>query len=95
MAIIEPIEKLSDATQDMKRAIDSLNEEMGAIDVYNQRADATTNPELKKILLHNANEEKEHAVMLIEWIRQHDEHFAKEAKEYLFADTKDIAGLEN
>jgi hypothetical protein len=94
MATIEEKNKLSALTQDMTRAIDSLKEEMEAVDYYNQRADACSDPELKKILQHNANEEKEHAAMLIEWIRQQDEHFAKEVKEYLFADTKDIAGLE-
>lgn len=85
---------LSDKTLDMKRAIDSLKEELEAVDWYNQRADACKNEELKKILIHNANEEKEHASMLIEWIRQHDDSFAKELKDYLFADTKDIAGME-
>jgi len=94
MAKIEEQNKLSALTQDMTRAIDSLKEEMEAVDYYNQRADACSDPELKKILQHNANEEKEHAAMLIEWIRQQDDHFAKEVKEYLFADTKDIAGLE-
>lgn len=87
--------KLSEKTKDLKRAIDSLREEFEAVDWYNQRADACTNEELRKILVHNANEEKEHAAMLIEWIRQHDEYFAKELKEYLFADSKDIAGLEH
>ena len=85
---------LSDKTLDMKRAIDSLKEELEAVDWYNQRADACKNEELKKILMHNANEEKEHASMLIEWIRQHDDNFAKELKEYLFAKTKNIAGME-
>lgn len=95
MATIEEKGKLSALTQDLTRAIDSLKEEMEAVDYYNQRADACTDPELKKILQHNADEEKEHAAMLIEWIRQHDDVFAKEAKEYLFAGSKDIAGLED
>ncbi len=95
MANIENEQKLSALTLDMTRAMDSLNEEMGAIDVYNQRADACADSELKKILQHNANEEKEHAAMLIEWIRQHDEHFAKETKKYLFAETSDIASMEH
>ncbi len=86
--------KLNEKTLDMKRAIDSLNEELEAIDWYNQRADACTDENLKKILIHNANEEKEHASMLIEWIRQNDSEFAKEMKEYLFSEKKDIAGLE-
>ncbi|MDD5109678.1 MAG: ferritin family protein [Patescibacteria group bacterium] len=90
----EDRENLSDRTQNLKRAIDSLTEELTAVDWYNQRADATTDDNLKKILLHNANEEKEHAAMLLEWIRQHDEGFAKELKQYLFAKGADIANLE-
>lgn len=86
--------KLSDKTQDVHRAIDSLREEMEAVDLYNQRAEACADENLKKILIHNANEEKEHAVMLMEWLRQNDPVLAKEAKEYLFAEEKDIAGME-
>ena len=90
----EPYEELSDETKDMHRAIISLMEELEAVDWYNQRADACTDENLKKILIHNANEEKEHAAMLMEWIRQHDENFAKELKEYLFSEEADIASLE-
>ncbi|WP_292465942.1 ferritin [Methanolobus sp.] len=86
--------KISEKTLNLKRAIDSLKEELEAVDWYNQRADACTDENLKKILIHNANEEKEHAAMILEWIRQNDEAFAKELKEYLFSDQKDIAGLE-
>jgi hypothetical protein len=86
--------KLTDKTQDLKRAIDSLKEELEAVDWYNQRADACTDANLKKILVHNADEEKEHAAMLIEWLRQHDDSFAKELKAYLFIDTADIASTE-
>ncbi|MDD5086800.1 MAG: ferritin [Candidatus Nanoarchaeia archaeon] len=86
--------KLKDKTLDMKRAIDSLKEELEATDWYNQRADVCTDENLKKILVHNANEEKEHAAMILEWIRQHDKNFAKELKEYLFAEKEDISSLE-
>lgn len=89
--IIEEKKVLSEKTLNMKRAIDSLREELEAVDVYNQRADACTDKNLKKILIHNANEEKEHAAMLLEWIRQNDSLFAKEFKDYLFSDKKDIA----
>lgn len=92
--IHEERSKLSVKTQDLKRAIDSLKEELEAVDWYNQRADACTDENLRKILIHNANEEKEHAAMLLEWIRQNDENFAKELKEYLFSKEKDIASLE-
>lgn len=86
--------QLSAKTQDMKRAIDSLKEELEATDWYNQRADACEDENLKKILVHNANEEKEHAAMILEWIRQNDENFAKELKDYLFMDSADVAEKE-
>ena len=92
--IHEERNKLSEKTLGMTRAIDSLREELEAVDWYNQRADACTDENLKKILVHNANEEKEHAAMLLEWIRQNDTNFAKELKEYLFSTEKDIASLE-
>ena len=82
---------LSAKTLNIKRAIDSLKEELEATDWYNQRADACTDENLKRILLHNAAEEKEHAAMLIEWLRQHDDEFAGELKEYVFSDKSDIA----
>jgi len=76
--------KLNEKTLDIKRAIDSIKEELEAVDWYNQRADATNNEELKRILVHNANEEKEHAAMLIEWLRKNDEVFAKELQDNLY-----------
>ncbi|PIV34809.1 MAG: ferritin [Lysobacterales bacterium CG02_land_8_20_14_3_00_62_12] len=80
----EPIEVLSVATRDMHRAIVSLMEELEAVDWYNQRADACQDPELKAILEHNRDEEKEHASMVLEWIRRNDSRFSKELKDYLF-----------
>ena len=80
----EPIEELSDETRDMHRAIVSLMEELEAVDWYNQRADACKDTELKAILKHNRDEEKEHASMVLEWIRRKDPRFSKELKEYLF-----------
>ena len=82
----EPIDKLSNATRDMHRAIVSLMEELEAVDWYNQRVDACTNPELKAILAHNRDEEKEHAAMVLEWIRRQDPHFDQELRDYLFND---------
>jgi len=93
--IHEERNSMSKRTLDLKRAIDSLKEELEAVDWYNQRADACTDENLKKILVHNANEEKEHAAMLIEWIRQNDENFAHELKDYLFSEEADIASLED
>ena len=84
---------LSDATKDMHRAIQSLMEELEAVDWYNQRADACKDAELKAILVHNRDEEKEHAAMVLEWIRRQDKTFDKELKDYLFTE-KPIAKLE-
>ena len=86
--------KLSNKTLDINRTIDSLKEEVEAVNAYNQRAEACADENLKKVLIHNANEEKEHAAMLIEWLRQNDKEFAKELKEYLFSEKTDIASLE-
>jgi ferritin-like protein len=80
----EPVGEMSDATRDMHRAIVSLMEELEAVDWYNQRVDAARDPELKEILAHNRDEEKEHAAMLLEWIRRTDPTFSKEMKDYLF-----------
>jgi len=83
----EPVEELSAETRDMHRAIVSLMEELEATDWYNQRADACQDPVLKSILVHNRDEEKEHASMLLEWIRHKDPAFSSQLKEYLFTDT--------
>jgi ferritin-like protein len=80
----EPIEELSDETRDMHRAIISLMEELEAVDWYNQRVDACQDKELAAILAHNRDEEKEHAAMVLEWIRRRDPRFDKELKDYLF-----------
>jgi ferritin-like protein len=82
----EPIEELSAETRNMHRAIVSLMEELEAVDWYNQRADACKDPALKAILEHNRDEEKEHASMVLEWIRRNDPRFSKELKEYLFTE---------
>ena len=82
----EPIEELSDATRDMHRAIISLMEELEAVDWYNQRVDVTKDPALRAILAHNRDEEKEHAAMVLEWIRRQDETFSKELKDFLFTE---------
>lgn len=86
----EPIAELSDETRDMHRAIVSLMEELEAVDWYNQRMDACKDDELRAILKHNRDEEKEHAAMTLEWIRRRDPVFDSELKDYLFTD-KEIA----
>lgn len=82
----EPYEELSDETKDMHRAIISLMEELEAVDWYNQRIDCCKDDELKKILRHNRDEEKEHAAMVLEWIRRRDPKFNDELKDNLFTE---------
>ena len=89
----EELADLSEETRDMHRAIVSLMEELEAVDWYNQRVDAAKDKELKAILAHNRDEEKEHASMLLEWIGRKDSSFNKELRDYLFSD-KPIASLE-
>jgi len=92
----EDFSKLSEGTMDMHRAIVSLQEELEAVDWYNQRVDACDDPELKAVLAHNRDEEKEHAAMLLEWIRRNDERFAHELGDYLFTDKSlDVGGHEH
>lgn len=84
----EPIRELNDETRDMHRAIISLREEFEAIDLYNQRVATCANSELRAILAHNRDEEKEHAAMMPAWIRRQDALFDKELKDYLFSDNR-------
>lgn len=87
----EPAELLSQETRDLHRAIVSLIEELEAVDWYQQRADACGDPELRAVLLHNKDEEIEHAMMTLEWLRRHDEVFDRELRTYLFTDKPILA----
>lgn len=78
--------RLSAATRDMHRAIVSLMEELEAVDWYQQRMDATDDGELRDILRHNRDEEKEHAAMVLEWIRRRDTVFDAKLREFLFTE---------
>jgi uncharacterized protein len=89
----ESTDLLRPETMNLHRAIVSLMEELEAVDWYQQRADATADASLRDILLHNRNEEVEHACMVLEWIRRHDPVFDKELRTYLFT-TGDITHLE-
>jgi len=84
----ESLDKLSPKTLELHRAINSLIEELEAVIWYQQRVDATDNTELKEILAHNRDEEKEHAAMILEWIRRNDEAMAEELQTYLFSEGK-------
>jgi hypothetical protein len=82
----EPPEKLRSETLDRHRAFVSLMEEIEAIDWYEQRIDATSDPELRAILVHNRDEEKEHAAMILEWLCRRDEKLAAELRLRLFSE---------
>jgi len=89
----EDAEKLKQETIDNHRAIVSLMEEIEATDWYEQRVDAATDGELKSILKHNSDEEKEHAAMLLEWLRRRDAKWDQNLRTYLFSD-KPILSIE-
>jgi ferritin-like protein len=75
---------LKPETIDRHRAVVSIMEELEAVDWYDQRIDAATDPELKAILAHNRDEEKEHASMMLEWLRRHDPKLDEHLRTYLF-----------
>ncbi|UJR81173.1 ferritin-like domain-containing protein [Sandaracinus amylolyticus] len=81
----EPLESLSEPTRDLHRAISSLMEELEAVDWYQQRVEATGDAELAAILAHNRDEEIEHAMMVLEWIRRRVPKFEANARTYLFS----------
>jgi uncharacterized protein len=89
----EAAEKLSPATIDRHRATVSLMEELEAVDWYDQRIDAATDPALKEILRHNRDEEKEHAAMVLEWLRRQDPMLDRQLRAYLFKEG-DITAVE-
>jgi ferritin-like protein len=89
----EDAAKLGPEVVDQHRAIVSLMEELEAVDWYNQRAKATTNSELRAILEHNRDEEKEHAAMALEWLRRSDPTLSQHLKTFLFTDGP-ITGIE-
>ena len=80
----EAEDRLSAKTKDMHRALVSLQEELEAIDWYQQRAEATIDGELRRILEHNRDEEKEHALMILEWLRRNDPKIDELLHTYLF-----------
>ncbi len=85
-------ENVDEKTKDLNRARQSLVEEIQAMMWYDERISATKNKTLKEVLSHNRDDEKEHASLLLEWIRRNDEVMAKELQEILFKD-KDISQL--
>ena len=79
-------DSLKPLTIDQHRALVSIQEELEAVDWYNQRAEAATDEELRAILEHNRDEEKEHAMMALEWLRRHDSKLDQHMRTYLFTE---------
>lgn len=77
---------LSTETKDRHRAIVSVMEELEAADWYDQRTEATADAELSGILAHNRDEEKEHAAMVLEWLRRRDPKWDEMLRRYLFSE---------
>ena len=75
-------EKQDDRAKNLARARQSLIEELDAINVYEERFQASDDKELKHILAHNRDEEKEHAAMLVEYLRKNDAIFDKKFDEH-------------
>jgi hypothetical protein len=90
----EAPELISEDTKNMHRAIVTLIEELEAVDWYQQRADACSDAELRDVIVHNKNEEIEHASMTLEWIRRHSPTFDAQLRTYLFSD-RPIVGIED
>jgi ferritin-like protein len=82
----EPESKLQSGTIERHRANVSLKEELEAIDWYDQRADASDDDDLREVLRHNRDDEKEHAAMNLEWLRRHDPELDEQLRLYLFTD---------
>ena len=82
----EPIDRLRPAPIDRHRAIQSIMEEFEAVDWYDQRVDATDDPDLAGVLGHNRDEEKEHAAMTLEWLRRNDPALDRHLRTYLFTE---------
>src|SRR5215470_9999835 len=87
----ESEDKLRPETLDNHRAFTSMQEELEAADWYDQRVDAATDQDLKAILAHNRDEEKEHFAMLLEWYRRRDATMDAHLKEYLYSSGSLIA----
>ena len=82
----EDYHKMSEAALNFSRAVKSVQEELEAVDWYNQRAQATTDQQLRRILEHNRDEEIEHASMCLEYLRRASPVFYKHLRTYLFSE---------
>lgn len=86
MAYHEPVEELQAIDRDIHRALNSLKEEIEAVDWYHQRVVTASDPELKNLVAHNRDEEIEHACMALEWLRRNMPAWDAQLRTYLFTD---------
>ena len=89
----EDYDKMSEEALNFSRAVKSVQEELEAVDWYSQRAEATKDEQLRRILLHNRDEEIEHAMMGLEYLRRLSPVFDKHMRTYLFTEG-DITEIE-
>lgn len=89
----EPMEDLSQDAIEYHRIIQSVIEELEAVNWYNQRADATDDESVRNIVAHNRDEEIEHACMGLEWLRRNSEVWDEFLREFLFTE-EEITELE-
>jgi ferritin-like protein len=89
----ENYDEMSDESRNFSRAVKSVQEELEAVDWYNQRAEATRDEQLRRILEHNRDEEIEHAMMGLEYLRRTNAVFDKHMRTYLFTEG-DITEIE-
>ena len=82
----EDPDRLPPEVIDRHRAVSSIMEELEAVDWYDHRAAATDDAALRAVLEHNRDEEKEHASMLLEWLRRRDAKLDEHLRTYLFTE---------
>ncbi len=79
----EPLDLISEDTRNLHRGIVSLIEELEAIDWYQQRAEACSDTGSRGAPA-PPNEEIEHAIVSLEWLRRRSTEFDEKMRIYLF-----------
>lgn len=82
-----PNDASPEPTHDTLRALSSLKEEIEAVSFYQARVLVCADPQLKRVLEHNRDEEMEHAAMLLEWLRRQMPEWDGALRTYLFTTT--------
>ncbi len=87
----EPVTELTPEARNYSRALNSLKEEIEAVDWYNQRVVTSNDPELAALMAHNRDEEIEHACMALEWLRRNMPGWDESLRKYLFIEGSIVA----